>query len=212
MTPQPLSNSLTDIADRIREASQNSETARRTSIEQAMVAGNLLCEARQSCRHGEWLPFLERAGIADRTARNFMTLSRSGLEIGHVADLGGIGAALKFLSAWRAPKFNEALLIHSADGLEVFGTEDDPGGTLGSIGYVWEDGEHRGFYNVAAINKDDVVSLGRPMRPFVEIDGDRPVHTIRHWLTLHLDLPMNDWLLDYCPRHIPEIVLGATPA
>ena len=92
------SNSLPAIADRIHDLVAESDSAALTSIEKAMDAGRLLVEAKSACRHGEWLPFVERSGMKERRARQYMQLAQSGLESATVADLGGIRGALEFLA------------------------------------------------------------------------------------------------------------------
>ncbi|MBB5755139.1 hypothetical protein [Prosthecomicrobium pneumaticum] len=99
---EPLSNALADLAEQVKLANEQFLLARRTTAESALRAGGLLIDAKDRCAHGEWLPFLKRAGINERTARNFMTLARSGIKPDTVADLGGIRAALEHLASERA--------------------------------------------------------------------------------------------------------------
>ncbi|MBB5754342.1 hypothetical protein [Prosthecomicrobium pneumaticum] len=102
MTDVILSNALADLAEQVKLANEQFLLARRTTAESALRAGGLLIDAKDRCAHGEWLPFLKRAGINERTARNFMTLARSGIKPDTVADLGGIRAALEHLARERA--------------------------------------------------------------------------------------------------------------
>jgi hypothetical protein len=108
---QRLSNSLTDLADRINIAAQESALAEVTSAAKAIEAGTLLIEAKQLCRHGEWLPFLERAGTPERKAQRYMRLARTGLNPTAVSDLGGIKAALEWAEGLRLPSEGELLFI-----------------------------------------------------------------------------------------------------
>src|SRR5260370_1108060 len=57
-----LSNSLTVLADQIKDAITASATAEKTAIEKALEAGHLLHEAKCACHYGEWLPFTVMAG------------------------------------------------------------------------------------------------------------------------------------------------------
>jgi hypothetical protein len=87
-------NRLATLAASIRAL----DAAIRRSAEQiareAVEAGKLLIEAKGLLRHGEWLPWLrEHVAMSERTATRYMRLARSGLEIGHVADLGIAAAA-----------------------------------------------------------------------------------------------------------------------
>ena len=72
-------------------------------------AANLLLEARKVAEHGEWLPFLEHAGIPRRTAQRMLRIAEAGLKSDTVSRLGGIRATLQYLAAgdkacelWRA--------------------------------------------------------------------------------------------------------------
>jgi DUF3102 family protein len=76
---------------------RNAEQIARDAIE----AGKLLIEAKSLLQHGEWEPWLrEHVAIAPRTARLYMRLARSGLEIGNVADLG-LNAAARMIAGDR---------------------------------------------------------------------------------------------------------------
>jgi hypothetical protein len=106
-----LSNSLADLAERVNIALQDSSTAEKQAIDKAIEAGNLLVEAKASCRHGDWLPFLKRAGVQERKAQRYMRLAKSGLKSDTVSDLGGIKAALRWAEGLRLPGANELLLV-----------------------------------------------------------------------------------------------------
>jgi hypothetical protein len=69
---------------------RSAEQAARDAIE----AGKLLIEAKQELTHGQWEAWLrDHATISPRTARRYMRIAASGLEIGQVADLGLVAAA-----------------------------------------------------------------------------------------------------------------------
>ena len=61
----------------------------------ALDTGAALIELREHLPHGEFGPAIQRLGIADRTARDWMRLARAGFKTATVADLGGIRAALE---------------------------------------------------------------------------------------------------------------------
>ena len=92
-----LSNTLADLAKRIREVNTKAEEAAETVIERTLQCGALLVDAKEQCRHGESAAFLKRAGINERYAQRCMKLARSGLEKRHVSDLGSVRAALDYL-------------------------------------------------------------------------------------------------------------------
>src|SRR5258706_12910135 len=98
-----LSNSLADLAERVNIALQASHSAETLAIDKAMEAGSLLVEAKASCRHGDWLPFLKRANVPERKAQRYMKLAKAGLKSGPVSDLGGIKAALRWCDQLRLP-------------------------------------------------------------------------------------------------------------
>jgi hypothetical protein len=85
-------NRLGDLAERVRGANAAMHAASREAAERALEAGRLLVEAKEECRHGEWLPFLERAGVHERQERRLMQLARSGLKPDTVSDMGIKGA------------------------------------------------------------------------------------------------------------------------
>lgn len=136
------SNSLTVSAEVIRTLLDESEALALESIDRAIEAGRLLAIARDECAHGQWLPFLKRAGVAERQAQRMMQLARSGLKSDTVSDLGGIKATLQFLSERRLPKQGEALSVtcHSDEG-NPFRSE--------LAAFVWPSDEHAGHFFVA---------------------------------------------------------------
>ena len=60
-----------DIAKLHQQAQQHAESA----VQCAMQAGQLLIKAKADTRHGEWLPFVESAGMSARTAQRYMRLA-----------------------------------------------------------------------------------------------------------------------------------------
>ena len=121
-----LSNALADLAERVKVSVAAQKQAESTAATEALAAGALLVEAREQTTHGAWLPFLARAGVHERQAQRLMKLSRSGLKPDTVSDLGGVKAALIWLSGIRLPGPGQALLasIESGD------VETDPIGIV----------------------------------------------------------------------------------
>ena len=80
----------------------------RKRVEFALAAGEKLATIRETLPHGEWLPYLERLGLNERTGRRWIAAAAGGFEIGHVADLGlartaGLVTALdRDYPEWRA--------------------------------------------------------------------------------------------------------------
>jgi hypothetical protein len=92
------SNILSVSAEGIRRLLLESDALALESIDKAIEAGRQLCLAKEECAHGEWLPFLKRADVPERKAQRYMKLARAGIKSDTVSDLGGIKAALGFLS------------------------------------------------------------------------------------------------------------------
>lgn len=93
-----LTNTQAVAAEEIKSLIVASDAAALASVESALEAGRLLVAAKAECKHGSWLPFLERAGVHERKAQRLMKLARSGLKSDAVSDLGGIKGALEFLA------------------------------------------------------------------------------------------------------------------
>ena len=68
--------SLDDLATRIRTEHAAVSIALKQSLEHAMVAGDLLIEAKRQVSHGEWLPWLsDHCMISERTAQLYMRVA-----------------------------------------------------------------------------------------------------------------------------------------
>src|SRR5215831_1048294 len=71
------SNSLADLAARIRAEHEKVVLALKRGVERAIAAGDLLIEAKALLKHGQWLPWLrDDVGIPARTATRYMELAR----------------------------------------------------------------------------------------------------------------------------------------
>jgi hypothetical protein len=100
------SNSLADLAARIRAEHEASALSLRLGAEHAFHAGELLVEAKALVGHGQWLPWLrDHCGISERTAQLYMRCAKNRAEIEAanaqpIADLTlNEAAALLMLSA-----------------------------------------------------------------------------------------------------------------
>jgi hypothetical protein len=97
-TDLAASNSLADLAARIRQEHEAASAFMRRGLESAINAGNLLIEAKARFQHGEWLPWVrEHCQVPERTASHYMRLVRHAPELlkaenGNVADLTVRGA------------------------------------------------------------------------------------------------------------------------
>lgn len=195
-----LSNSLADLAERVRAVNAEGRKAAETVIERALEAGRLLIEAKQQCRHGEWLPFLKRAEIPERSAQAYMKLVRAGLDIRKVADLGGIKAALDYLAEPRPPKADECLMLRG----------------LGYFGIVFEASEAPGFYHYLIVQSDAATLeddgggiIHQSKRPVccerVKID-DKTVNVLWYLVDITCGAPPTH--RDYVPRETAAGLIG----
>lgn len=121
----PLSNRLTALAEDVKTEAEAVALAERSAAEHAVNAGRLLCEAKEACRHGEWLPFLKRASVPERSAQRWMQLHRSGLKSDMVTDLGGVVPAMQFLRlrddvGLVYSKLQDAILVEGQDLSDLF--------------------------------------------------------------------------------------------
>ena len=103
-----LSNRLTALADEARASFGEYEERERAALGTYRVAfgsymetAARLAEARGLAKRGEWSPFLRRAGMPGRTARNLLLLHRGGWTAEDLANVGGVRAALE-VESWRA--------------------------------------------------------------------------------------------------------------
>ena len=79
MTADPVrSNSLADLAARIRAEHEASAGALQRGFEHAVNAGRLLIEAKAKVGHGQWLPWLaEHCQMRERTCQAYMKVARA---------------------------------------------------------------------------------------------------------------------------------------
>jgi hypothetical protein len=87
----------------------------KNSLVHAMVAGDVLIEARAQLKHGQWLSWLKSCDISERTAQRYMRLARNRAAVeaksDTVSDLG-VRGALAMLSISRKSKDHTAQLAN----------------------------------------------------------------------------------------------------
>jgi hypothetical protein len=106
------SNSLTDLAARIKAEHEAVGDALKNSVRHAIAAGELLIEAKAQLKHGTWLPWLkDHCGVTARSAQAYMRVART------------LGAALNGPNAKRVAdlSFRDSLQLLSAAGSRVSG-------------------------------------------------------------------------------------------
>jgi hypothetical protein len=72
------SNSLPELAARIRAEHEATSAALKSSAEHGIAAGELLIEAKAKMPHGQWLPWLkDNCAMSERTAQLYMRLAKN---------------------------------------------------------------------------------------------------------------------------------------
>jgi hypothetical protein len=70
-------DALAELAGRINAEHHQVEQALRAGLQHAKNAGDLLIEAKEQCRHGEWLPWLKaNVHFSTRTAQAYMQVAK----------------------------------------------------------------------------------------------------------------------------------------
>jgi Protein of unknown function (DUF3102) len=93
MTDPSLSNSLTDLAARIRAEHEAVGVALKESVSHAIQAGEMLLEAKDKLNHGEWLPWLkDHCSLNERLAQRYMRIARNKAKYAGLSDLSITGA------------------------------------------------------------------------------------------------------------------------
>ena len=104
-----ISDSLTELATRINEAYEAVASAQKGTLEYAVKTGELLQEAKNTVKHGEWSKWLELncPNIPARTATDYMKLAEHQSRLGPIrqraAELS-IRGALKAIKPQPEPK------------------------------------------------------------------------------------------------------------
>jgi hypothetical protein len=76
------SNSLTDLAVRIKAEHTAAAASLKDSVRHAIAAGELLIEAKALVPHGQWLPWLaDHVSISERTAQLYMRVAKNRAEV-----------------------------------------------------------------------------------------------------------------------------------
>jgi hypothetical protein len=96
ITVVEASNSLADLAARIKNEHEASGLALKRGLGHAIACGRLLMEAKARVPHGHWGPWLrEHCGIPERSVQRYMELAvySSDSKSANLADLAVAGAA-----------------------------------------------------------------------------------------------------------------------
>ncbi len=91
MSEVSTSNSLADLAHRIKAEHTAVAESLKDGVRHAIAAGELLIEAKDQVPHGQWLPWLrEHCSLSERTCQLYMRVAKNRAEIekrNGVADL-----------------------------------------------------------------------------------------------------------------------------
>ena len=91
-----VSNSLTDLRERLKNEHAAVASAFKTSLQHAMAAGDILIEAKAQLKHGQWLSWLQACELPERRAQRYIRLAKNRPTIEAnptpVSDLGIVGA------------------------------------------------------------------------------------------------------------------------
>jgi hypothetical protein len=110
MTDLERSNSLTDLAARIKAEHEACTLAIKRGLQHAVACGRLLIEAKDLLDHGQWLPWLrDHCQVPERSAQRYMDLAvfAADTKSDNLADLALDGVATS--SAPLVSRANEAL-------------------------------------------------------------------------------------------------------
>jgi hypothetical protein len=66
---------LADLATRIREAHASVVSASNSMIDNAVIAGKLLIEAKKQTPHGQWTKFLKRCDVGERQSQRYIKVA-----------------------------------------------------------------------------------------------------------------------------------------
>ena len=105
-----LEELLLDTLDCVSRA----QAGRLQALEAAIEGGGLLKMARQMTVHGDWILWLEKAGLNRRTANDWIRLSDLGMPAEQVLELGGMRAVLRDSARKRNPQKSTAARLKEA--------------------------------------------------------------------------------------------------
>jgi hypothetical protein len=97
-----LSNSLVDLAARIKAEHEATSSNLKRGLSHAIAAGQLLIKAKEQLKHGKWLPWLsECCQVPERTAQAYMRVAKSFGNLGDSANTQRV-ADLSFRDSLRS--------------------------------------------------------------------------------------------------------------
>jgi Protein of unknown function (DUF3102) len=172
------SNSLADLAARIKAEHQTINTALKNIVRHAILAGELLIEAKkQFTKHGEWLPWLSKyCSLTERTAQRYMRVARNKAVIESKSDMAvsdlTLNGALALLTDRRPAADIDRRLLEGV--IESDSTSEEAEAALEGIAAREK---RRPLIDEAMAIMDSVGELMR-LRPELEAAGERALKEI----------------------------------
>ena len=158
---QATSNRLPVLAAEISAAREGLNAAAKTAINQAILIGQRLTEAKALLKHGEWLPWLnEHCFLSERQAQKYMRIARAKEALAAKAPLTAdltIERAIEALSVAKPPSY-----LPPAGFIKI-------GERKSSTVVVAPSYQHPGFFYVTRFTQNsdgtgDIIGGRRPIR------------------------------------------------
>ena len=122
---------------RLAELAERAAGSYRRSVENWLECAYVLAEARGIAAHGQWLPFLDACGVPPRTAQRMLRVAAAGVEMRHVAHLGGPAGVDRYLAALTRARKNWS--AHEPRGpLKAIHADSEPNGECMLWVFVWQ--------------------------------------------------------------------------
>jgi len=187
-----FSNSLAELASRIKAEHGAVSTALKESLRHALVAGELLLEAKGQVSHGQWLPWLrDHCSLSERTAQLYMRVAKNRSEIENqmrntVADLSlNEAVALLALSSNIRKLLQFAKEIENLEGEDFVKACVEAGaGVIRSPGYdkfVGRSDHERREWNLFALFLEQTCGMGGDAADHIEWVLQRPFQDVSEW-------------------------------
>ena len=138
-----LKSELPELARTINRAQADIESALNQAVENAVIAGQALIEAKAAVKHGEWQDWISvNCRISDRTARSYMRLAREIPKLDSEKRLSVAVLPLRdVIGALATPKPESLTLLYDnamrlIDEMEQFAAEGFPGATIEQLAQI----------------------------------------------------------------------------
>jgi hypothetical protein len=200
--PIEQSNSLADLAGRIKAEHEAVSIALKDSVRHAIEAGTLLIEAKEQLKHGQWLPWLrDHCTISERTAQLYMRCAKNRTEIedqirNGIADLSLSEAAamlalssdikklFDFFQDWRVEGLSAEELVKTAaeQGIALMGVIEDK--TYNPFFGRSEEEQREWMLFVLFLCRNELSGRAHPKGAWAHVEWiiQRPFQNVQEWL------------------------------